>query len=159
MSRWREQLDRVERFLERIDRDDVGELDRTEYEDFLWSFFQHCWHLKDWIKNDPNLPSSVDPDDVEEAAKQSDALMLTADLANRTKHLDLTYSRRGGDFGGAKLSVEVVESLGRDSSSDGSAEWDWEIQSDEGPDRWARELARDAVEDWREIIENLGLTS
>ena len=46
------QLDRTRRFLERIEgehKDDVA------FQDIVWSFFQHCWHLKDWVMNDDTV--------------------------------------------------------------------------------------------------------
>jgi len=51
-----EQFRRVKRFLKRIGNQDR---DATKYDDDLWGFFQNCWHLKDWIKNDPQIPQSV----------------------------------------------------------------------------------------------------
>ena len=56
MSDFEDQLARVERYLKRIENQDR---DRTEYEDDLWSFFQNCWHLKDWIKNDGTIPETL----------------------------------------------------------------------------------------------------
>src|SRR5258708_1539825 len=56
MSDWREQLERVVRFLARLQNHDRP---KHDYEDDLWAFFQNCWHLKDWIKNDPALDPST----------------------------------------------------------------------------------------------------
>ena len=53
-----EQFLRVKRYLERFARLNAG-VDHTQaspnYDDDVYSFFQNCHHLKDWIKkNDPN---------------------------------------------------------------------------------------------------------
>ena len=56
MAPWEEQFARVKRYLRRVgDRS----RERTEYEDDLLSFFQSCWHLKDWVCNDNDLPSKT----------------------------------------------------------------------------------------------------
>src|SRR4030095_2546076 len=86
-----QQYGRVRRYLERIQDQDR---DRTEYEDDLWSFFQNCWHLKDWLINDEDPGVSPELRD-ELKHKLSDSLgpyanlRICGDLANRTKHLKL----------------------------------------------------------------------
>jgi len=52
---YRDQLDRARRFLERIRRgyEGIEDMDDVEFQDMVWSFFQHCWHVKDWLHHDP----------------------------------------------------------------------------------------------------------
>lgn len=80
-----EQMKRVRRWLERIE---LPAESQTEHEDFLWSFFQNCWHLKDWIKNDPTTSSGV-VNGIESDINRYDSLKISADLANGSKHLVL----------------------------------------------------------------------
>jgi hypothetical protein len=47
---YRHQLDRVRRFLDRVEWAHASDV---EFQDMMWVFFQNCWQLKDWIKNDP----------------------------------------------------------------------------------------------------------
>jgi hypothetical protein len=54
---YREQLDRVRRFFART-WVDTGRTD-VQYQDDTWAFFQNCWHLKDWIKNDQMIPQPI----------------------------------------------------------------------------------------------------
>ena len=68
MYPYQEQLKRVERWLSRIRHS--SKHDRNQYEDFLWAFFQNCWHLKDWIMNDTNS-SALGKFVKEEAENQS----------------------------------------------------------------------------------------
>ena len=82
MPAYMEQLNRVRRMLERINRNQNRSAD--DYGDDVWSFFQNCWHLKDWIKNDPHIPIHGS---IEDLVKTSPPLMICADLANGTKHL------------------------------------------------------------------------
>ncbi|MEO0853618.1 MAG: hypothetical protein AAFY15_08960, partial [Cyanobacteria bacterium J06648_11] len=80
---FRDQLDRVERYLERVRNQNQS---HTDYDDDLWSFFIHAWHLKDWVKADEPLPSDARHRIVSEAENIRE-LQICADLANRTKHL------------------------------------------------------------------------
>src|SRR5262249_2630752 len=62
-------------------------------EDDYYSFFVWCFHLRDWLQNDPAIPKIVG-----EAAKDfvntNEALKLCADLANGIKHLRADISLR-----------------------------------------------------------------
>src|SRR5438093_658411 len=69
--------------------------DTSEQEDNLVSFFQNCWHLKDWIKNDDSL-SQDKRNAVVRDAEASETLQFCADLANRFKHYKLTGHVRKG---------------------------------------------------------------
>ncbi len=157
MSRtWLDQLQRVERWLKRIDVDQPER--REDYEDFLWALFQNCWHLAGWIRNDDAL-SSVVRDSVYATALAYDSLRICNALANRTKHLRLTPKphRPDADFGGAKLKVQISEGLR--SGSQSTQERDWAIEFPDGRAEWARAVARQAVADWAEMITKLGLTA
>lgn len=79
------QFDRVKRFYCRILDSDR---DQMYYEDDLWAFFQNCWHLKDWIKNDETVSCEIFCS-IEEAIKEYKYIMICSDLANRSKHSKL----------------------------------------------------------------------
>jgi hypothetical protein len=93
-SRWIQQWDRVQRWYERFREIDAG---RTHtrvsdfYQDVAHAFFLDCFHLKDWLKNDPT--SGISSGDVERFLASSSSLQLCADLANGSKHLVLTTPR------------------------------------------------------------------
>jgi hypothetical protein len=81
------QYRRVERALQRIENQNRNQ---TEYEDDLWSFFQNCHHLKDWVINDDSIEKSIrDQEKVEGFVYMDEDLRICADLANRSKHLEL----------------------------------------------------------------------
>jgi hypothetical protein len=89
-SGYRHQLDRARRFLDRVeqmrhdrDSDDVNEHD---FQDMMWAAFQNCWHVKDWIKSDPNV-SDAQKQAVLAMAHQSPDLGACQELCNGTKHL------------------------------------------------------------------------
>lgn len=74
---------------------------REEYLDFLYAFFQNCWHLKDWIRHDRTAPQSLKDaaNRIRKRQEQITSIDLAVDLANRTKHLELKQTpRRDGQF-------------------------------------------------------------
>lgn len=53
---FREQYDRMLRWFERFKSISEGQVhtDNSDfYEDTMRTFFETCYHLKDWVKNDP----------------------------------------------------------------------------------------------------------
>ena len=62
----------------------------SDYEDNIYAFFMHCYHLKDWIKNDHSVESRM-PNigtDVDHFVNESEALSLCTELCNSLKRLD-----------------------------------------------------------------------
>jgi hypothetical protein len=62
-------------------------------EDDYYSFFMWCFHLKDWLKNDPSIPATTSKA-AEELVNTDLALKLCADIANGVKHLRADRSAR-----------------------------------------------------------------
>ena len=98
---------RVERWLKRIEATDR---ERTEYEDFLWAFFQNCWHLKDWIKNDGKLPATI-TGCVESDIRNYDSLKMCGDICNKSKHFELNRKPAIGATARGDIGVQVSDSL------------------------------------------------
>lgn len=93
-SSWLQQWERVLRWYDRIEQTGSGRehtMESDYYQDELYAFFQNCWHLKDWLKNDP--ASEMSRDTVETFANGPAPLGWCADLANGSKHLTLTKHR------------------------------------------------------------------
>jgi hypothetical protein len=86
---WREQHDRMKRWRARLG-ERTGVEDRRV--DDFYAFFSTCFHLKDWLKQDNSLPESVRAD-VETHVNATFWLKLCADLANGSKHLELSRPR------------------------------------------------------------------
>ncbi|MGQ7262594.1 hypothetical protein [Vreelandella sp. V005] len=57
----------------------------------LFSFFEICYHLKDWIKESAEYEQASD---VEKYIKNSQALRISADICNRLKHKVLRDSKK-----------------------------------------------------------------
>jgi hypothetical protein len=66
-----------------------------DYFDDVYSFFENCYALKDWLKNDQEFSRKTD-DEVERFVSQNPDLALCADIANGKKHLHLNRPPRSG---------------------------------------------------------------
>ena len=157
MYEYSQQLERVKRLLVRIEDQDK---DQTTYEDDLWSFFQNCWHLKDWIKNDSSIYQDVR---IEYKVKKYNSLQIVADLANRSKHLKLTSSRVDADVKSVGVTIHVP-TLNLDlrtgettTSGEVHSEYQYTIMTNDGLEYNALDLARDSVRDWEELIRELNI--
>src|SRR5688572_12747241 len=95
---FREQYDRMKRWYGRFQQLDQGRVHdqrADEYLDIVHTFFQNCYHLKDWLRSDTAIHQSV-RDAVEPHVNASRELRMCADICNGGKHAVLT-SRRSGD--------------------------------------------------------------
>jgi len=86
-----EQWERVKRYFERFKRlSRTGRIHNTNsenYVDDIYSFFIHCYHLKDWIEKDPSSPLRTD---VKSFGKKSKSFQICRDLCLGAKHLTVT---------------------------------------------------------------------
>jgi hypothetical protein len=80
-----DQLKRARRFRERMK---TANQSGEEFHDMAWAFFQNCWHVKEWVRNDRAQPKAK-RDAVKKEAEQSTVLTICQDLCNGTKHLML----------------------------------------------------------------------
>ena len=98
LPKYREQLDRLRRYFDRFQRINDGSVFDRPYEDLLddiHGFFQNCYHLKDWLKNDPAFTKYTEQQ-IEQHVTAHPELAICADICNSTKHLLLTSSPRSG---------------------------------------------------------------
>ena len=77
--RWREQLNNIE-------------LNHDIFEDYVIAYFQSCYHLKEWIKNDSPIPE-ITKKDLEKYISKTNPLRICTDIANGTKHFILNNKR------------------------------------------------------------------
>ncbi len=71
------QLHRVKRYLQRFEEIGSGKAHNQstpDYDDDVYAFFQNCYHLKDWIKNDPVCSNWIP--DVESLVDQNTRVTL-----------------------------------------------------------------------------------
>ncbi len=159
---YQEQLARVRRFLARVESSSVNpklELPpekQTEYEDTLYAFFQNCWHPKDWIRNDGTAPSTL-KNDIENHCTRYQSLMLSADVANGSKHLLLNRPRVGGKVT-QEIMLRFMESFATGDSTFEGVRYQYKIGDDTGNSFYALDVARQAVSDWETLIKTNGGT-
>lgn len=143
-----QQLARTYRFLdrykERLGLSPEREPERfNELEDFLWSFFQNCWHVNDWIRNDDTLPRTL-RDAVWDDVKESRRLGIAADLANGSKHFARNPGREW--VGAQDGQIQISE------NPDGTWTFSHEVAFPDGSRLSAIQAADDAMEAWKEIL-------
>jgi hypothetical protein len=100
---YRDQLDRVRRYLDRV-RAQESPRYVIDYQDDVWSFFQNCWHLKDWVKHDPLIPERQ-KHQIKLAVEASRVLAVANDIANGTKHLELYDPRAPAEYAHTRLNT------------------------------------------------------
>ena len=146
MSRFLEQFERVKRYLNKIEDQDR---DSTAYDDDLWSFFQNCYHLKDWIKNDPDIGDGI-KETVEKFVQSNKELRICADLANRSKHLELDRPPRED----AKVTSRSTTIYAPVAGSDlvGTSTCEHIITLGDGRKCMALDVARKAVKAWESFL-------
>jgi hypothetical protein len=108
LTHWRAQYDRMLRGFERLQRPYGSSV---EYGDDLQHFLQDSWHLKDWIKNDPQSGVGAS---IEDEVKAYPALMVVADLANACKHRKRDKDRADAYVTGNDVTVYFGQERGID---------------------------------------------
>jgi hypothetical protein len=147
MSRWDEQWERVQRYLERLQGYMVPhDVDGHRVLDDAYAFFQNCHHLKDWLKNDPE--SGLTGQEVEAVVSGSPDLKLCADVANGTKHLSLNRKSRTGHS-----STSIVGDVNIITGEGVTHHFRIVVG---GSDLNAAKVARNAVKEWEMVLRQRG---
>ena len=144
LTSWTTQYERMLRTYARLKESYVSSV---AYDDDLQHFFQDCWHLKDWIKNDPTLAAQSIP--IEATVDARKPLRIAADLANACKHLDRHQHREGAYVTSKSVTVHLGQNRGVDvlhviTLSDGST-----LPADVA--------AEQAIDAWEAVLRDLGL--
>jgi len=105
---YQEQFKRVKRWYKRFEEINNGLIhDKPSefYGDDIYAFFMNCYHLKDWIKEDPSAASVANK--VENYINNNPELSLCADICNGLKHFHFTGYRSGEnpEFGKTKAEL------------------------------------------------------
>jgi hypothetical protein len=123
--------------------------------DEVYAFFQNCYHLKDWLKNDSSSASKVK--DVETFVGSSTPLTICADLANGSKHLLLKRPRGDASttVGARHFNVTISDSI-----SGGSTPTTISIRYEVHANRQvydAYTIATDCLGEWEAYLNRQGL--
>lgn len=106
---YREQFERLLRSYARLESIYKGRAHDTRsenYRDEVYTFFSNCYHLKDWLKNDPGFSGAKE---VENYINANQELQLCADICNAHKHfrLDKPRSTEQPRVGGQKIDLKL----------------------------------------------------
>jgi len=137
---YRHQLDRVRRFLERAESIDQSDVD---FQDMIWAFFQNCYHLRDWVANDPLL-SAAQVDAIIKKVGESRPLQQCGFLCNGTKHLATKPARH------SHIAMTIEPGTNNFSSMDCMIAAGDDVIS-------GKELARACLAEWERIFHSEGL--
>ena len=144
LTTWRAQYDRLVRSRDRVL---APYKSSVEYGDDLQHYFQDCWHLKEWIKNDKLIGVGKA---IEREVKAHKALEVIADLANAAKHLNHAERKRHDAY---VTSTNVTVHLGQDKPIDVV----YVITLGDGATLSAQDLVRDGFLAWEGILTKVGL--
>jgi hypothetical protein len=145
-----DQFERVKRFLNRIENQ---ERNSTEYDDDLWSFFQNCLHLRDWIINDTSI--NITSSEVKKYVKNNEELRICSDLAIKSKHMECTRT----NYDNADITNRSVTIYApcMNTNEKGTSTCEHTITLKDGRKRVALDVARKAVEAWENFLKDNGL--
>ena len=77
---WRGQLERIRRWHDRL----LSATASEDAEDYLYAFFQNCYHLRYWLE-----PAAHEKAHLDSFFKDNLEMRLCRDLGNMTKHFEL----------------------------------------------------------------------
>ena len=154
-DKYSEQYERMRRSYDRFREIKSRLTDKisSDYEDDVYAFFMHCYHLKDWVKNDTSVKTRMTNigTDVERFISESEALSLCADLCNSLKRLELKRSS-GGERRTFGLK-QYHQRLGLGSGS--SIRLEWLVERNVKPAIDAFELATECIAEWDKFLQRL----
>jgi len=110
-SSYMDQYERMKRYYLRFKNINDGSTheENTDYkQDDVYSFFIHCYQLKDWIQNDTK--SGIVQKLVERFVHQNESLKICGDICNGIKHFVLDQPKMG--TGASILKSNYVLNLG-----------------------------------------------
>ena len=155
MSQANTQFERVARTFQKV----LNNQNRNpvEYEDDVWSFFQNCWHLKDWIKNDSQGVAKATRQKIDVEVNSRPALVMMGDLANKSKNFELTTDPLGArealprqSKAGATAYIDKRDRIQEVQKADGAI---YLLVTDKNGDEFpVKKLATDAMKNWMAII-------
>lgn len=83
---YKEQFKRVQRWLSRFEELHCGRSHNREtdyYSDVVYTFFQNCFHLKDWLLNS----KVINKEELNRFINDNEEMRICRDLCNGSKHL------------------------------------------------------------------------
>ncbi len=116
-----QQIERAKRYYARFERINDGIVDggltSDEHIDDMHAFFNACYHIKDYLINDPTF-TKFTKQQIENHINATFALQLCADICNGLKHMKLTHARSGNapSFGKRTFNVSFEDNFAEGTS-------------------------------------------
>jgi hypothetical protein len=107
---------------------------------------QDCWHLKEWIKNDPAAGIG---NTIEAQVLAYKSLRIAADLANGSKHLNRNKHQEGAYITSTNVTVHLGQARPIDVN--------YIVTLSDGTTTSVESLVREVIKDWDTLLVNLGL--
>jgi hypothetical protein len=120
-----------------------------QFDDAAHRFFQDGWNLKDWIKNDQTVPTSI-RSEVEGKVLAHECMRIAGDLANGSKHLILNKNHTG-----ATVDRHMTLQLG----GGPLVNHDWVVELPSGRTVGVIDLARQVDQTWNSLLTGWALSS
>jgi hypothetical protein len=129
---------------------------QEDQRDELLALFQSIWHLKDWLLNDPAVPATGGVIDRWINANAPN-LLVSADVANGSKHMTLSSRRAGGSF---HYATDVRITVGGPDAGLSQTFYieDKSRRRPRDQRREALKVAQACITEWRRYLKTLGLS-
>ncbi len=154
MTQAKMQFQRVSRSFQNVLNNQNRKL--TEYEDDVWCFFQNCWHLKDWIKNDVQGVAKASRLKIDVEVNSYPTLVMIGDLANKSEDLKVTNSTTGPQetqyTRGKADATAYIDSRERTQKTRKAGAIYLLVTDKNGDEFPVKKLATDAMKNWMAII-------
>ncbi|EIJ2375701.1 hypothetical protein LIO03_000707 [Vibrio alginolyticus] len=118
----------------------------------LYGFFEVCYHLKDWIREDERYSSM---DDVEKYISSTPSLRICADLCNRLKHRRKNNKLRSTKAPGM-FQISLTASIGPKGSDSITSINSVFVETERGTE-CCFTLARECVQAWEKYLKENGV--
>lgn len=115
------------------------------YEDRVYLFYQSCYHLKDWMKNDNRVTLIVSESDIERFVNSEHELRICGDICNGSKHSKTTTPKVDPNTNLKNTERKLALSMGQKLSARFNIECGNKIYD-------ALKLARNCVNKWNKFI-------
>lgn len=148
---YEEQIKRIIRSYNKLPESRVLQYISCRTIDNYYHFFQDCYHLKDWIANDPVIKKNISKQQIDDYINKTKYLKVVGGIANATKHLKLLRKQRAG----IDKNIDMNKlKIGKD--------WGLAVSYGVGKNRksiLADSLAMLAMQEWKVFLLNNGLSS
>jgi hypothetical protein len=149
---WRTHFARTQRWHARLQkvRAECGRVGiRQDLEDYIYAFFQSCFHLREWLAKS----GAVSKSELERLFASHPELQLCRDICNGTKHMTIDSPSVDADF----YTFREYDYFHVPSPSDGPHSMERFMVRAAGQKQDTFELADRCMEIWRKFLDRHGL--